>query len=470
MSACAPVLFSPWIAPAAPVPLVDSSFEAGAPGSTLSTSSPGVDGGWWMNPAIYPGGSAGMIYVDDSGAADGFQTLLVGYANQLRSVEQTVSTTFSAASDYTLTVFGRAIGAGNEAELRLEFFRGDTGTRVGRAGSHVIQAGADRDVSVTITAGDIITAKAAGHEIGVRISKTDLLGEDTELRVDHVGLEETATADAFQLVMETGGTLAGWVPIERRYVSAEEGNLEYRLRLEPIASVDLQDPGFESRASGEQFPTTDPGIDGGWWRDTSLFPGGNGGMIHVNDASAGDGGERVALLGFPPELRSLQQTVGTDYLADTDYTLTVYSRAVTYGSFAENEQVDLTVTMFHGETGAAIKEQTFVVVKGETGSLGDKTLTTTAAEIDAAGAVGAPVGIRLSKSALHPPVGSSPDGRIELRVDNIRLTHTPVPGVLGLRTETSPDMRNWSRAGLRRVTPGSSPAFYRLEIEPLPTP
>ncbi len=107
---CLPFLCFPLLA--TPIPLVDPSFEDGNPGSTLSSSSPGVDGGWWMNPAIFSGGSGGMIYVTDSGAADGFQTMLVGYANQLRSIEQTVSTTFSATSDNTLTVFGRAIGAG----------------------------------------------------------------------------------------------------------------------------------------------------------------------------------------------------------------------------------------------------------------------------------------------------------------------------------------------------------------------
>lgn len=200
----------------------------------------------------------------------------------------------------------------------------------------------------------------------------------------------------------------------------------------PAALVTLADPGFESQLSGTQFPTTNPGADGGWWRDTFLSPGGNGGMIYVNDASAGDGGARVALLGFPPELRSLQQTVSTAFLADTDYMLTVYSRAIAYGNFTENETAELTLTLFDGVTTTVIKEATFTVAKGLTGAAGDKTFTATAAEIANAGAVGRPIGIRLEKSALGPAIGGAPDGRIELRVDNVRLDAIPEPTTAGL--------------------------------------
>lgn len=198
------------------------------------------------------------------------------------------------------------------------------------------------------------------------------------------------------------------------------------------ALVSLVDPSFESQVAGTLFPTTNLGTDGGWWRDTVLSPGGNAGMLYVNDATAGDGGGRVALLGYPPELRSLQQTVSTVFLADKDYMLTVYARAVAYSSFADNESAELKLTLFDGVTTSVIKETTFTVAKGITGAAGDKTFTVTAAEIAAAGAVGRRIGIRLEKSALGPTLGSSPDGRIELRVDNVRLDAIPEPATTGM--------------------------------------
>lgn len=185
------------------------------------------------------------------------------------------------------------------------------------------------------------------------------------------------------------------------------------------APVTLVDAGFETQPANTEFPTETLLPDAGWWRDATLQSGSNTGMLYIADSGAADGAQ-TALLGYPPELRSLQQSVSTPFASGTDYTLTVFGRAISYGSFAANTDVGMKLTIYRDDNFAIIHEASFTVLKGADG---DRTLTVTAAAVAAAGATGKNIGIRITKSALSAIPGND-GGKIELRIDKVRLEAT----------------------------------------------
>ncbi len=165
----------------------DFSFQNEAPNTQFATADPGVDNGWYTTS----GSNANYKYFSDPGAADGTQVGLLGlgFHNNI-NVQQTISTSFAANTDYSLTVFGRAITAADgDVQMTLELYDGAT---VLKTQNYTYNSGSDGDAVLSVLASDV--GSNTGN-IGIRIIKSDLLGGNTELRVDNVRLDFTTVPE-----------------------------------------------------------------------------------------------------------------------------------------------------------------------------------------------------------------------------------------------------------------------------------